>query len=445
MENTEVLSNDNASGGVVKADNVTEEATGLPKEKKASELISANVALVHLMKGNIGIGVLSMPSALVNAGLAVGTAGLAVVAVITIHCMHLLVNATHVLTQRHNSVYLDYGEVVQLAILPHSRRLSNIGLKTINVFICTTQLGGNSVYVLFIATSLKQLCENLLGLDWSFYYYILLLWVPLVLLCLLRNLRLLAPVTVIATVCELYALAIVFYYIFRDPLPPVTSVPSTASITKLPLFFGTAIFTFEGIGIVLPLENRMKNPAHLRGLSGVLNTGMVMVACLYISTGFYGYLKYGEAASIGAVTLNLPDELLANSARVSIASAIFLTYPLQFYVLISIILPNLVVPYSAPDKVILYEYILRVSIVTVSFLLASLVPYLNLFISLAGALCMSSLSLIAPAIIDTATNWEQISRLRLAKNGFIFVFGMVGTFTGTILSVGAIVKKFQDS
>merc|ERR1711892_1263370 len=88
-------------GEVVETEDVTEEATGQIKEKKSSELISANVALVHLMKGNIGIGVLAMPSALVNAGLAV-------VAVITIHCMHMLVNATHVLTDRHNSVYLDY-------------------------------------------------------------------------------------------------------------------------------------------------------------------------------------------------------------------------------------------------------------------------------------------------------------------------------------------------
>eukprot|EP00092_Neocalanus_flemingeri_P033166 GFUD01036067.1.p1 GENE.GFUD01036067.1~~GFUD01036067.1.p1 ORF type:complete len:444 (+),score=99.80 GFUD01036067.1:61-1392(+) len=439
MENIEDMENKEE---ISETENVVEEAPGIVKEKKPSELISANVALVHLMKGNIGIGVLAMPSALVNAGLAVGTIGLAVVAVITVHCMHLLVNATHVLCERHNSVYLDYGEVVQLSLLPHSRRFSSIGLKTINVFICITQLGGNSVYVLFIVTSLQQLCENLIGLDWSIYYYVLLLWLPIVLLCLLRNLRLLAPVTVVATVCELYALATVFYYIFRDPLPAISSVPASVSISKLPLFFGTAIFTFEGIGIVLPLENRMKNPANLRGLNGVLNTGMVIVACLYIATGFYGYLKYGEAASIGAVTLNLPtDELLANSARVAITAAIFLTYPLQFYVLISIIVPNLVVPNVVPEKVVLYEYLLRVGIVTISFLLASLVPYLDLFISLAGALCMSSLSLIAPAIVDTATHWEQIGRWRLAKNIFIFVFGLVGTITGTILSVLAIVNK----
>ena len=48
---------------------------------------------------------------------------------------------------------------------------------------------------------------------------------PLVLLCLLRNLRLLAPVTTLATMAEGWALAVVFYYLFCEPLPDVSSRP----------------------------------------------------------------------------------------------------------------------------------------------------------------------------------------------------------------------------
>ena len=159
---------------------------------------------------------------------------------------------------------------------------------------------------------------------------------------MLRNLRLLAPVTTLATICEFYALTIVFYYIFRDPLPSSSSVPAVVELSKLPLFFGTAIFAFEGIGIVLPLENRMKEPSHLPGWRGVLNTGMVLVACLYLAMGFYGYIKYGPEVQ-GIITLNLPSgEALAVSAKLTIMLAIFLTYPLQFYVLISIFMPTVV-------------------------------------------------------------------------------------------------------
>ena len=72
-----------------------------------------------------------------------------------------------------------------------------------------------------------------------------------------------------------------------------------------------AMFTFEGIGIVLPLENKMKTPSGMRGWTGVLNTGMIFVACLYIAMGFYGYLRYGSAVDAkGSITLNLPSNEL---------------------------------------------------------------------------------------------------------------------------------------
>ena len=73
------------------------------------------------------------------------------------------------------------------------------------------------------------------------------------------------------------------------------------------MFFGTAIYAFEGIGVILPLENQMESPQNLRGWNGVLNTSMIIVTCLYFAVGFFGYVQYGDDV-LGSVTLNLPVE-----------------------------------------------------------------------------------------------------------------------------------------
>lgn len=92
-------------------------------------------------------------------------------------------------------------------------------------------------------------------------------------------------------------------------LPKTTTVLPVAGWATLPLYFGTAIYAFEGIGVVLPLENNMHSPQDFGGLFGVLNTGMVIVACLYTSVGFFGYLKYGDLVK-GSITLNLPQDAM---------------------------------------------------------------------------------------------------------------------------------------
>ena len=87
--------------------------------------------------------------------------------------------------------------------------------------------------MLFVATSTQQLCRP--WLDWGLMPYLACLYPLVLLLCLARSLRLLAPLTAAATACELFALAVVFYYILRDPLPPVSSVPAAASLAKFPV------------------------------------------------------------------------------------------------------------------------------------------------------------------------------------------------------------------
>lgn len=84
--------------------------------------------------------------------------------------------------------------------------------------------------------------------------------------------------------------------------------PLFSSIGQLPYFFGTVIFAMEGIGVVMPVENQMKNPQHFLGCPGVLNTAMIVVVALYAIIGFFGYARFDEAVKVGSITLNLPDE-----------------------------------------------------------------------------------------------------------------------------------------
>ena len=109
-----------------------------------------------------------------------------------------------------------------------------------------------------------------------------------------------------ANTLQTASLVFIFYYILQD-LPDVSSRPAFGSWSKLPLYFGTAVFAFEGISLVLPLQKNMRSPHDFRGWAGVLNTGMVIVSALYFAVGFYGYLKYG-ADTKGSITLNLPSD-----------------------------------------------------------------------------------------------------------------------------------------
>ena len=97
---------------------------GCEEERTSNNLISNTDTIIHLLKGNIGTGILAMPDAIKNSGLLVGNigeaprhlkhfktlfSGLVFMASICIHCMHLLVNNSQELcrrtgTKKHNQI-----------------------------------------------------------------------------------------------------------------------------------------------------------------------------------------------------------------------------------------------------------------------------------------------------------------------------------------------------
>ncbi|XP_050738418.1 proton-coupled amino acid transporter 4-like isoform X2 [Eriocheir sinensis] len=343
---------------------------------------------------------------------------------------------------------MDYAEVGYHAFSTGPaplRRFANTARRVLNTFLTLTQLGFCCVYVVFIAANVKQVVDcQFPGNEIDIHGYMAILIIPLLGISMIRSLKVLAPFSLLSNVFLGLGLAITFHYLLTD-IPSSYDRSEFKSWKQLPLFLGTSIYAFEGIGVVLPLERKMTNPHDFRGFNGVLNTGMVLVTCGYIAVGFFGYLKYGDAVH-GSITLNLPpSDNLAQLVKVLMALAIYLTYSLMLYVPAEIMWPHLAPRFHSSKAKCLGEYAFRAFLVLITFILAAAIPNIGLFISLVGAVSSSTLAIIFPPIIELVTFWPRISRWNIAKCVVIFVFGAVCFITGTYASIQAVIEYFQHS
>lgn len=120
---------------------------------------------------------------------------------------------------------------------------------TINSFLVIDLVGCCCVYIVFISTNLKEVVDYYTETDKDLRVYMAALLPLLIIFSLVRNLKFLAPFSMVANVLIATGMGIAFYYIFND-LPTISDVPNFSSWSQLPLFFGTAIFALEGIGVV---------------------------------------------------------------------------------------------------------------------------------------------------------------------------------------------------
>lgn len=79
--------------------------------------------------------------------------------------------------------------------------------------------------------------------------HMVLVLIPILLSCMVRKLKYLIPFSSIANIMMAIGVGVVVYQASHD-LPSVDSRPYIGSWQQLPLYFGTAIYAFEGIGLV---------------------------------------------------------------------------------------------------------------------------------------------------------------------------------------------------
>ena len=78
--------------------------------------------IIHMVKGNIGAGILALPRAVSLAGLWVGSIGIAFLSLFCVTCMHLIVDCSHRLAVRAGRSYMSYADVAEFAFSTSSNK-----------------------------------------------------------------------------------------------------------------------------------------------------------------------------------------------------------------------------------------------------------------------------------------------------------------------------------
>ena len=210
-----------------------------------------------LLKAFVGTGILFLPKAFRNGGILASSITLVMVSLITCVCFHLLLEC------RKKCGGGGYGELGEAIV---GKRFRSVVLASITL----SQLGFVCAGIIFTAENMYSFFQAVLksrdlpiGIN-TFIALQLLLLIPL---ALIRNISKLGPAALLADVFILIGVVYIWQYDIRSLAEfGVNDSVQLFSPSTFPLTIGSAIFTFEGIGLILPIQSSMKEPEHFSKL-----------------------------------------------------------------------------------------------------------------------------------------------------------------------------------
>jgi proton-coupled amino acid transporter len=300
------------------------------------------------------------------------------------------------------------------------------------------------VYFIFVAATFQELLNHAFKIDWNLRTFILLTFVPVLMIGQIRELKHLVPFSMIANFLILGAFVITIYYIFEHPLE-FSDKPLIVSAENWPNAVSMILFAVTNIRNAMSIENGMQEPQKYLGIFGVLNVTSYIVASFYALIGFFSYVRYGDAIK-GSVTLNLPvDEPLALTAKVFIGIAVLFSFGLIFHVCMEILWTRFGGKIKQSRKNI-FHIAARTIIAILMVGLAILIPNLKLFISLVGTVIFGTLSVFIPVLTHTIFLVDKSYgkfRWKLIVNLFLIFLYFVILVSSTCDDVKAIIEIYQ--
>ncbi|KAH8364642.1 hypothetical protein KR084_009510, partial [Drosophila pseudotakahashii] len=419
------------------------------ENRNVAKPISDFGAFILLLKSVVGTGVLSLPLAFYFAGIINGVILLILCGIMLIHGIQLLIICMVECSRRMQIGYATFPQAMAYSFgqgPKFFRYCSKAGGYFCDGVLGFSQFGVCVVYTVFVSANLKQLIDFYFGVA-DIRIYIACIGLLLIGPFLIRKLKYLIPFNIVATILIYSGFLMMMYYLFVD-MPPISERNIVfGPIELLPLFFGIALFSITSVGVMLAIESEMSKPQHYIGWFGVLDGAILIVLISYIFFGIVGYWRYGDKIE-DSISLNIPtDQVLAQVSKGFIAMAIFLSYPLAGYVVIDIIMNHYWNKSGELKNAFLKEEILRVVMVLLTTITGILLPNLGPLLSLVGALTISLLNLVFPALIEICLYYPpeyNYGRLKwkLVKDILYIIIGLVILVQGTVFAILSMIKEW---
>lgn len=244
-----------------------------------------------MFKSFVGIGILTMPHAYMQAGYIGASFGLVVIAIISYKGMVYLLDGQQSLV---STGVLKPDELVSFTKLGVLSVGATMG-RVIDFALVSSQIGFCIAYILFIGSNVSHSLREASLADIDEKLVVIIAATAAVPLVWLNSLKRLAPAALAADVVIVFGLVTVFFYDFGElSAPEGPPEVDPLRLGTLPLFFGVAVFSFEGIGMVVPIRQSMAEPEKFKG---VLRNTIISLTTLLVCFGTLSYLAYGDKTS----------------------------------------------------------------------------------------------------------------------------------------------------
>lgn len=275
-----------------------------------------------LVKAFVGTGVLFLPKAFSSGGLVFSTVTLFLFGILSFWCYLVLVYAKMAVGVS------SFGEIGRVCYGTWLQQL-------ILISIIISQVGFVATYIVFTAENLRAFLCNVSSFkstDIDIFWFILLEACILTPLSLIRDITKLSLLALLANGFIMIGLVTIVAFTFQELVgnlfEPGSGIHYLFNRSEFSLFIGVAIFAFEGIGLIIPIQESMIYP---RNFPKVLLKVMLTISSIFVFVGSLGYLTFGDKIDT-VILLNLPqDSPLIIMIQLLYALAILLSTPIQIF------------------------------------------------------------------------------------------------------------------